>query len=531
MTKNVIDMQIDYDTCLEFAERFLLDGKYLEAMQNLNEALKLARKEKRVPAEVYARMLYIMNQTENMVCAFDVFIKLLVNIRGSTNYYIDDVDALMKDAFPQDEEDIEIDESGMFVNMSEIKHREMYIRATEYAKNQHFDRFTAELDILYRHSGRFGTKVLNAYLVSVAPYLKGAKRAQMMDKLLAIMEHEGKTIVSIVEFILSANVKKYIDILEKNFKQQLNDYRDNPYLLMCLGCAYMKAERNETAQYFFVNSLAVSPYEEETLWSAALNSYLMGRPEQGRQYLNTFAALFEISNVPVQLYRDFMSQAPVAVDYPEVSREFFISELMRAMGESGEINYDILENLFFAADKEQGDLLIKNLAKSRESGFFSVRRAKMLLNLLESARVLSEFKPALYSELIEGSYSGPVSIIYNSELYVTEIRRVIFENADIFNEAYLEILKLLPFSIEYIPTDCKALQAVLKEIKEKNVSPSGSNPLYSLVYAALCLYTKRIGVITDLRLYKEALGVNDRTDFFKELGINGTKKASPKKKP
>lgn len=94
---NVIALEINLKSCIGFADRFIKEEKYLDAMINLNDAFKYAKtnQEKR---DIYIRYLYILTQTDNFGSAYTVLCKLIYTYCLQDSYLFDGVDIVLKDS-------------------------------------------------------------------------------------------------------------------------------------------------------------------------------------------------------------------------------------------------------------------------------------------------------------------------------------------------------------------------------------------------------------------------------------------------
>lgn len=130
---NIIALDINLKSCLGFADRFIKEEKYLDAMANLNDAIKYVetKEEKR---EIYVRFLFLLTQTDNFGSAYTVLCKLIYTYCLKDSYIFDGVDMVLKESLLFANPDNMFSFEGL-----DIKAREDFITVRELCKNEDYD--------------------------------------------------------------------------------------------------------------------------------------------------------------------------------------------------------------------------------------------------------------------------------------------------------------------------------------------------------------------------------------------------------
>lgn len=522
MPKNIIKMDISFESCVQFAEELIAEEKYVEAMQNLNEAMQLAKKEKKDAFEAVSQMFYIMSKTDNYQGALDVAVLLLsVMQAGRENYYFDNIEECIKDIFPMEAGEEMSEFSPLFINIVDIRRREYFIRAQEYVANEQHDLFLLELNTLYFGSGKYSQKVIMMFLNDCAPTFKGAKKARMLEEIMSISDVDPMGANPfILEYVLSQNIDKYSSMLEANAGDILADLFENPLGLLCVGVGFMKCSKFDVANIFLRQALKLNPHEEETMWTMALNYYLMGDREEGRVWLNKYAAMFGVGSVPIQLYRKFMETAPMPVDYPFVSVEFLgkqFFDMIKDADLGNEFDYKMMGQILFVAPEKSYEIFTHALDTYRVDGPSEKARIAMALELLRAPRVQSALKPFIMRELVSSSYEGPVTIVYEQRFISYTMRRFKDTLLPCIEDSYSELIGILPFVLEHIPMHFKMMRKIATDMNKKllTVTPLSKDTYTAVTYAMLCLYAKKVGVKINNEFYRTYFGIK-KTEKMKK---------------
>lgn len=491
----VIALEINLKSCIGFADRFIKEEKYLDAMINLNDAFKYAKtnQEKR---DIYIRYLYILTQTDNFGSAYTVLCKLIYTYCLQDSYLFDGVDIVLKDSLLFTNTDNLYTFEGL-----DIKSREDYILIRELVKNEDYNSLFELLPIVAQPSNPYFNEMMRlAYEATQRDNFKVAKNKVLNTSMLLYPKAPDNPYI--ISLLLDTHDKEVIDVLEKGYRLQLEKANDNYFDLLKIGRAYMFNGRYHVASKFFNRIMQNNRYDEETLWTAALNCYLKGEREKGRRYLNTYAAFFKCSDAPINLYRSFMeSEEDVApAKYPFVSEAFINKEIDRIKGfykmfQPTDLSIITLEDLFKVAGYKY-ETLYEIVAQ-----YPGKVMQNAIIRLLSSMRVNSYHKLYLFNELVKSDYEGPVDIIYKDRIFCGNVMKFRARGIDKkYHRFYKEILSMIPFCEEMIPIKCNALADAVKKIAFEIV-PDTEEKEGEAKYAIFTEYVKRLKIKVDNEYY------------------------------
>ncbi|MDD4316229.1 MAG: hypothetical protein PHC84_03600, partial [Clostridia bacterium] len=351
----VIALEINLKSCLGFADRFIKEEKYLDAIINLNDAIIYANtnEEKR---EIYIRYLYLLTQTDNFGSAYTVLCKLIYTYCEKDSYLFDGIDMVLKDSL------LFANHDNMFVfDGLDIKAREDFITIRELCKNENYQALFDVLPALIDADNPYFPEVMKLVYETTQKENFRVSKDKIMKAAMSLYPNAPDN-PYIVSMLLDTNDEEVIGVLEKGYRLQLERANDNYFDLLRIGRAYMLNGRYEVAGKFFSRIMQQNEYDEETLWMAALNHYLLKQPEKGRKLLNTYAAFFKCSDAPTGIYRAYMDGADAAPSkYPFISDAFVAKEIERVkeffkLFAPSEISVGALEDLFKVAGYKYEEL-------------------------------------------------------------------------------------------------------------------------------------------------------------------------------
>lgn len=500
---NVIALDINLKSCLRFADKFINDEKYLDAMINLNDAIKFAKTndEKR---DIYIRYLYLLTQTDNFGSAYTVLTKLIYTYCNSDSYIFDGIDVILKESLLFSNADNLFSFEGL-----DIKAREDFIKIREFCKNEDFDTLIESLPILANPRNPYFPEMMKlTYEATQHPGFK-VKKDKILNSAMLLYPNAPDN-PYVISMLLETNDEEIIDVLEKGYRLQLERASDNYFDLLRIGRAYMLNGRYHVGIKFFRRIMQHNRYDEETLWMSALCYYLLGEREKGRRALNTYAAFFKCSDAPVNIYRAFMESKDIApARYPFVSDKFINKEIKRVkeffeMFPPSEISISPLLDLFKVAGYKYEALY--EIVRSHKGEVMQ----KAIRKLLSSMRVNSYHKLFLFNELVQSDYEGGVDIIYKDRIFCGNILRLRAKDIDKrYHRFYKEIMAMIPFCEEFIPLKCSRLAATVKKVAEVFPLDDSEEKEAAAKYIIFYLYTKSLRIKIDEAYFKHIFNVND----------------------
>lgn len=509
---NVIALELNVKSCLGFADRFIQEEKFLDAIINLNDALKFAKtnEEKR---EIYARYLYLLTQTSNFGSAYTIFCKLIYTYCSKDCYIFDGVDMVLRDSLLFSNPNVLYSFDGI-----DITSREDFIMIREFVKNEDYQTLFDALPIIAKPSNPYFNDMMrlsyeatqrSSFNVSKDIVLKSAMQ-------LYPVAPENPHIISL---LLESKDQEIIKVLEKGYRLQIEKADDDYFDLLRIGRAYMLSKRYSVAAKFFAKIMQQNKYDEETLWTAAQNYYLMGDVVKGRKLLNIYAAFFQCSDAPIKLFRAYMdSDCVEPLRYPLISKQFINQEIKRLeeffkVFAPSQASVGQLEDLF----KVAGDKYKKLYAIVSKYPCEAMQEA--ILRMISSMRINSFHKRFLFKELVESGFEGGFEMVYKDRIYCANILRLRARGIDDkYFELYKEIVSMIPFCHEIVPLKCSVLAEITKKVaKEIEINKKYMEGVAKFVI--FDLYTKKLRIKIDKKYYMQLFNKTRYKDFEK-LCIN-----------
>lgn len=497
---NVIALEINLKSCMGFADRFIKEEKYLDAMINLNDAISYAKtnEEKR---EILIRFLYLLTQTDNFGSAYTVLCKLIYTYCERDSYLFDGIDMVLKDSllFSNNENMLAFD--GL-----DIKAREDFITIRELCRNEEYETLFDALPVLISADNPYFPEIMKmVYDATQQQNFKVGKEKVL--KAIMLMYPNAPENPYIVSMLLDTEDEEVISVLEKSYRLQIERSDDNYFDLLRIGRAYMLSGRYEVAGKFFARIMQQNEYDEETLWMAALNSYLLKQPEKGRRLLNTYAAFFKCSDAPIGIYRSYMDSADAAPSrYPFLSETFISKEIKRVkeffkVFEPSDISVTALEDLFKVAGYKYEELY------DIVSEFSGTVMQNAIKRMLASMRINSYHKLFLFNELVKTDFEGGVDIVYKDRIFCGNVLKLRARGINkSFFRFYKEIIAMIPFCEEMIPLKCGVLAEIIKNAakEEYDISPEQEG---ASKYKIFMQYVKKLRIKVDTEYYKHVFNV------------------------
>lgn len=497
---NVIALEINLKSCMGFADRFIKEEKYLDAIMNLNEAIDYAKtnEEKR---EIFIRYLYLLTQTDNFGSAYTVLCKLIYTYCERDSYLFDGIDMVLKDSllFGNNENMLVFD--GL-----DIKAREDFITVRELCRNEEYEKLFEVLPVLMTVENPYFPETMKmVYDATQQPNFKVDKN--IILKAMMAMYPSAADNPYIVSMLLDTENKDVISVLEQGYRLQLERADDNYFDLLRIGRAYMLRGKYEIAGKFFARIMQQNEYDEETLWMAALNSYLLKQPEKGRRVLNTYAAFFKCSDAPVGIYRAYMDSEDAAPSkYPFLSEAFITKEIKRVkeffkVFAPGDISVTALEDLFKVAGYKYEELY------EIVSDYPGEVMQNAIKRMLASMRINSYHKLFLFNELVKSDFEGGVDIVYKDRIFCGNVLKLRARGINkSFFRFYKEIIAMIPFCEEMIPLKCGTLAEIIKNAakEEYDISPEQEG---ATKYKIFMQYVKKLRIKVDAEYYKHIFNV------------------------
>ncbi|MFW5780388.1 MAG: tetratricopeptide repeat protein [Bacillota bacterium] len=501
---NVIALDINLKSCIKFADRFISEEKYLDAIINLNDAIKFAKTsdEKR---DIYIRYLYLLTQTDNFGSAYTVLTKLIYTYCDSDSYIFDGIDMILKESLLFSNGENLFSFEGL-----DIKAREDFIKIREFCKNEDYDTLIESLPILANPKNPYFQEMMKLTYEATQQNKFKVKKDKILKSAMLLYPNAPDN-PYVISMLLETNDKEIIDVLEKGYRLQLEKAADNYFDLLRIGRAYMLNGRYSVAIKFFRRIKQQNRYDEETLWMLALTYYLNGESEKGRRELNTYAAFFKCSDAPISIYRAYMEgkdKAPTR--YPFISDEFINKEIKRVkeffeMFSPSEISISALEDLFKVAGHKYEALY--ELVREHKGPVMQ----KAIKNLLSSMRVNSYHKLFLFNELVQSDYEGGVDIIYKDRIFCGNVLKLRAKDIDKrYFRFYKEIVAMIPFCEEFIPLKCARLAATVKKVAEVFPLDDTEKKEATAKYIIFFLYVKALKIKIDEEYFKHIFNAKDQ---------------------
>ncbi len=489
-----------------FADRFIKEDKYLDAIINLNDALKFAKTndEKR---DIYVRYLYLLTQTDNFGSAYTILCKLIYTYCTKDCYMFDGADMVLRDSLLFGNPSALYNFDGI-----DIKSREDFIMIREYIKNEDYQTLFDILSIIAKPSNPYFNDIMRlSYEATQNPNFKVSKSDILKTAIQLYPKAPDNPYV--ISLLLDTKDEEVIKVLEKGYRLQLEKTGDDYFDLLKIGRAYMLNKRYNVASKFFNKIMLQNRYDEETLWTAAQNYYLMGDTKKGRKLLNTYAAFFQCSDAAIRVYRAYMdSDYLEPTRYPLVSEKFINEEIKRIeefykLFSPSEISIRDLEDLFKVVGHKYEKLY------DIVSNFPGVAMQVAIKRMLSSMRIYSFHKLFLFSKLIESDYEGSFDMVYKDRIYCANILRLRARGIDKkYFQIYKEIMTMIPFCEEMIPLRCAILSEITKKVAKE--IPLDTKVMGGVAkFIIFCRYTDRLRIKIDKDYYMQVFNKSKAVDF------------------
>ena len=500
---NIIALDINLKSCLDFADKFIKEGKFLDAILNLNDAFNYT-KNTEDKKELYIRYLYILTQTDNYGAAYTIFTKMIYLNCKDDFYVFDGIDVMLKNSIIFGDLD-RITFEGL-----DVESREEFITARELYKNENFKELYEQIIYLGNDKNPYFNDMMKMVYESTFNVNFNLSKSQIIETatMLYAKDPENPYIISM---LLDTKDKKIVELMEKGYNVQLENAEDDYFSLLHLGRAYMINEKYYIAGKFFNELLEQNDLDEEALFLATLNSFLGGEKEKAKRYLNTYAAVFSSSDAPINFYRNFFrSEYLQPTKYPFVSNEFVDHELERITNEfkvfsPNELSIKTFIDLFKVAGyryNELYDLVVLYPCEIMN---------KALLELIKTMRVNSYHKLFLFHQLVSNKYEGKFDMIYKDKVYCGNLLKLRARGLELpYYNIYEEIVSMLPFCEEIIPMKCSVLSIIIKNAA-KQITIEDDKELENITkYIIFKMYCQKLNVKIDSSYFKkEVFGITD----------------------
>ncbi len=442
----VINLELNLQTLLVFAEKALDDGDTLTCALNLNEAMQYAstREEKRA---VYAVYIKCFNLTSNIRSVMDVVAKDVTE-SVEEDYFRMDFDLKRRAFFEDEEEPPTYEQVKAFSRVKNLIFERRYDEAMELLTKTEMNYGCMEdvVEVLINAIDCDTKLNLDKYIMPLIGIMAGApNRIDMLRLLLDGGKHTHNIMVDSADYLL--------------------DEEDSNALCL-MGMAYYESNEPETAEKFFLKALELDPIDEDALYYM----YAIGKHldiKENEKYWDRYKEVYGITDPPVNLIEEFLDsdERDYLVPYLTLPLAFAKkkAEALSQIAAYGDVDEEFKrefsdfaslapEHLIFSVMKKIGDLSHKPNAQL------------LYVKLLASGRVSGAIKERMLNALVDSGYEGDLCILLEKRVIFTRFAKLHRRVEKGWQLIYNLILRTLPFVDAYVPIRCSVLSAVIKKL-------------------------------------------------------------------
>lgn len=443
----IIDMGINFERLMDFAEKSLQKNETVECALNLNEALDSAScAEERM--RVYSLFIKCFQTTGNVRSVMDVAARDAME-RPEEFFRMDfDTESRAYGDYGGETPDYdELRKCNLIKNLLwERKYDEaMALLSTGTVNYDYMDGVVEALEDSLECDENLD---LDKYIM---PLMTLTANAPCQLDMLQIMLEGGKATRSIM--IDSADL-----LLEE----------EDSNLLCLMGIAYFQSSAVDAAKKFFLKALSMDPIDEEALYYMTVIELLTGHKDGGKKYWDRYKQVYRITEPPIRLLEEFLASEEdrqFLVSYQTLPQKFMEMATVRLLSETPIMDIDDNYAANFAEyAKIAPDQPVVELVKYLGCTVRKPRLQKLYTELLMSSRVACAVKEVLVNVLAEDGYEGDLCVLTDRRLVKVRFAKLHRRVSREWGIVYKELLKIIPFCDVYIPLNCSVLSAVVKRL-------------------------------------------------------------------
>lgn len=442
----VINLELNLQSLLTFAENALNEGDTLSCALNLNEAMNYAtsREEKRA---VYAVFIKCFNLTNNVRSVMDVIAKDVAE-SADEDYFRLDLGLKRRAYFDEEEEPPDYAQVTAFGKIRNLICERRYDVAMELLSKTaiNYECMEEVVEALLRAVECDQKLNLDKYMMPLIGIMASSpNRVDMLRLLLEGGKHTHALMVDSADFLL--------------------DEEDSNVLCM-MGMAFYENNELETAEKFFLKALEDDPIDEDALYyMSAIGKQLDIKEHE--KYWDRYKQVYGITDAPTGIIEEFWESEDNEFLVPylslptvfarrkakELSKKAKSGEWDKAFErEFSEYACVAPEHMTYKVINDIGKLHNKPEAKA------------LYKKLLMASRVPCSIKERMLEALIEYGYEGDICLLLDKKIIfarLTKLHRRVQKN---WQMIYNVVLRNLLFIEPYVPIRCSTLSAVIKKL-------------------------------------------------------------------
>lgn len=496
----IVDLEINFDSLLRFAESAYDRGDLVAAVLNLNEAKKIA------------------TERDQFIALYNLYVKCFRNTGNSRPI----IDAVGKEISYSHEEDFyrfdfsrrdgDIAEEDEDISYEDIK-KYNTVRNLIYER-----RYEEAMNIIVE---------LPSDMVYVQSVIDALIQAVECDKKLNL----DKFVVPLLGLIAGApNQAEMVGLMldggraTHNIMVDSADYlleEEDTNVLCMMGMAYFKGNEPRVAKRFFEKTIIGDPLDQDALYYLTAIAVLLKDEEGRKKYWDRYKALYAPLGAPVRIMEDFFDSdyKDFVVPYLTLPSRYLaeVSEELLSVTHNGDIDEVFAERFYeyaiVASDRLVGALMYK-IGKVTADKEVLIGVYK---KLLATAYTTMGVKQIILDKLVDDGYEGELTVVTENKVVcftLTKIHRRVDKNWELI---YRLILRNLPFSSAYIPLRCSVLSAIVKKLDTIFRPESDEDFTYALTMAV-------INYIDKLKLNVDMFALFNAMHVDPEIMERGAKK-------
>ena len=484
----IVDLELNFDALLRYADSAFDKGDVLSAIQNLNEAYDLADDDEK-KARLFKTYVKCFRTTGNSRSLIDAVAKEVVYTRDD-DYYRFDFSA-------RDPEPVEYEEELSYDDVKKYNTAKHYIFDRKYDEamailadvptDYHYLKQIVEaLSIAVDVDKKLN---LDKYAIPLIGIMAGAPdQVEMLGMMLEGGRATHNIMVDSADFLLE---------------------EEDPDNLCMMGMAYFRGNEPTIAAKFFKKTLDIDPIDEDALYYLSMISVLTNKREDGKKYWDRYKAVYKRFGAPIDLMERFFDSEESAFLVPYMTLPFQFAEKVSveliSEAQKEDVTQEYADKFYDFAILGQENFVMRvmdKLGKITDKPILT----KTYLKILATTRSSVLLKQKIFDKLVTDGYEGEVLIATEAKvtyLNVTKIHRRVNRNWEMI---YRMILRNLPFSDAYIPIKCSILSAIIKKLDGLFVPDSDEDMAFA-VAMALVNYIHRLKVNVDILSLVKAINI------------------------
>lgn len=489
----IIEFELNVETCLRFAKSALEKENYLLSLQNCNEAMSLAYTNKEIHSvlESYSQ---VFRETENNK-SFKTILAMDIEHRNIGGYFRMDFSEFLtyNESYIENEQ----------LRQMTLRQMEKYNDIKNLFAERHYDEAINGLSDL----------VLNSEIaMGIVDCLKTAvenddkfRLDNYVVTLLEVLAH-SQSYYDMIKLMLEGGRLTH-DIMVDSVDYFLSE-ADSVASLVILGETFFSSKEVDISKKFFDEALKQNPVEENSLYYMTVINLLLDKKEEAAKYWDTYKEAYKITSPPIKLYERFFASKELTylVPYGILPFDFtkkIVAELKKSCPKDDfdeEYSRRYIEFCMLSNDRHVFDTL--NIKKFNNRPI----TVKTYLDILKNTKVNDTIKRRIIMMLVDGGYEGKVTLVTDTAIVAFDMIKLHHRVNQWWGVVYKALLRNLPFVDYYMPIKCSLMASLIKKF-DSEVPNLELEDLNFAIAIMIFNYTKRLKINVDIYDVARSMGV------------------------